>query len=157
LIFLHFVVILSLTTDKFICGKPARMGGEKQYKFKRRNCMKNILKILGIITCMVVIGFSMTSCEEDPGVGTVEVFIKSGPGMTFDTDGVKVELRQGSDIIGTQTKVMPSKTAIFEDVPEGDDYEVWVTDNEPRTYKSAKFSIAKDDTVKLTYDGLSVK
>jgi len=145
--------------------------------------MKNIIKVLGVITLMVVIGVSMTSCGEP--VGTIEVTNDSIMQNDVDVGGVTVELYQGSTLIDTITGLQTTKTgndekgnpisftktkvvATFTDVPEGT-YFIKVTDSgkftvgattdnpKPLSESSEAFTLAKDETKKLSYTGKKVE
>jgi hypothetical protein len=149
--------------------------------------MKNILKIFGVITLLVVIGFSMTACpeeEEEPAT----IIVTNASHMRWDVmeAGVTIALYQGGtkikDVTGVQTTAETGDTdgvsgtpevaltfekkktsATFSDIEAGE-YEVWVTDARPATasqlgnpYKSKAFTFGEGLTITLTYDGESVK
>ena len=144
--------------------------------------MKNILKFLGVITCIAVIGFSMTGCPEEepePEVGTIEVTNDSRMHYDINETGVKVELKQGTTVIdkfeGLQTTSAtgdadnnsstadtnlnwtknPAKAkAIFKDVPAGD-YDIVVTDSKP-IITTQKITLAKGETLVFSYTGEAV-
>jgi hypothetical protein len=135
--------------------------------------MKNIFKFLGIITLMVVIGFSMVSCddepeEEDPEVGTIEVTNDSTMQHDVTTAGVTVILYKGDKeiklISGIQSTTVSTSTktkAVFSDIDVGDGYYVKVKDASNTTYPTAQadvltFSLAKDQVKKLSYNGTKV-
>jgi len=118
--------------------------------------MKNIIKVLGIITCMVVISFSMIGCgdpeeekEEEKAVGTITVINTSNLANDIQPAGVTVYLYQGNTLIATETGLQTTATqpndvatnagmtisfaktktsAVFADVEEGDNYAIWVLD-----------------------------
>jgi hypothetical protein len=151
--------------------------------------MKKIIKILGVITFAVIIGLSMTGCsdepdpEPEPGKGTVEVSNDSNRKFDITEAGVIVMLYKDGEkvdeITGVQTTATKSyagdeddstskdisisrtKTkAVFLDVKEGDNYQIWVKDTNPdaskATYKSGGFSLTKDETLKFSYTGTAI-
>jgi len=147
--------------------------------------MKNIIKVLGIITCMVVISFSMIGCgdpeEEEVGVGTINVTndVTDNENTNWadlkDT-GVLVILFQGDNEVTREDGLLAKSkfpngsklTVTFKDVKEGDNYMIRVKDKNDQAdpnavnplnrgyYDSAKFSVAKDDVLNFSYNGTTV-
>jgi PKD repeat protein len=65
--------------------------------------MKKMIKLLGVITLMVVIGFSMVSCNDEPEEEPVKqsITVTNISSMHYDIqqDGVKIELLKDGKVI----------------------------------------------------------
>jgi uncharacterized lipoprotein YehR (DUF1307 family) len=145
--------------------------------------MKKIIKLLGVITFAVIIGLSMTSCDDEPGVGTIEVTNDSVMWFDVQVEGVTVQLWQGSKKVMEANGIQTTKTqgwtsnsnqtlkdltftstktkAVFKDIDEGDGYIIKVVDantnTASNTFTSPGFSLSKDQVKKLSYVGDAVR
>ncbi|MCL2252717.1 MAG: hypothetical protein FWC12_12500 [Treponema sp.] len=117
--------------------------------------MKNLLKIVGIIAVVALIGFSVVGCDLF-GTGTVIVQNVSPSQYTVDAI-VRVELRDGSTV--TAWNLVPRNQQVtFTDVPTGSNYTVRVIESSGagNARNSASFSVTGGSSLTYRYNGLSV-
>jgi len=117
--------------------------------------MKNTIKILGFIALLAIIGFSLGSCGDSGGTGTVVCNNVS----TWAADAyVTMYLLQNGNTINTISSVPRNYSGEWRNVPTGSNYAVNVKDSNGLTIKYVgTFKVEKNKTKILNYNGTSVQ
>jgi hypothetical protein len=113
--------------------------------------MKNILKIIGITALLLVVGFSMASCDLG-GKGTI-IVKNSGITSPFNYDNpCTMSLYQGTSLIAGPREIPIGYTWTVSDCPSGVKLELRVTDRALTTRKTT-FTLKNGETKNITYTG----
>jgi len=124
--------------------------------------MRNIIKLLGVIAFIAIIGFSMTSCNDEPEIGIGAIQVVHNSSMEFDTkpQGVTISLYQDDDYVDSKGGIKSGEIATFYPVDEGSGYRILVTDANPNpakaTFASDPFNLEKDARLSFKYTGTKI-
>jgi hypothetical protein len=121
--------------------------------------MRNVLKLLGIITIALVIGFSMISCEVQPTLppgATIQVTNSSD----YSQDAyVRMSLYQGTSLIAGPTVIVRNQTWQVTDCPTNTTLIIQVQEYSSGsgvTRSSNPFTLSGGQTRSFYYTGLSI-
>ena len=123
--------------------------------------MKNIMKILGIIAIVAVIGLSMTGCEPEPETktgDTVDIIVTNNSIYTYVDSTVKAQVwGTMGGTVPLQEKSVSIGTSVTFTMVEGN-YRVCVIDgmNYKDWYPSESSVINMTGTVRLSFTGSSL-
>jgi len=120
--------------------------------------VKKVIKILGIIAVIAMIGLSITACDDElagTGTGTGTVIVRNNSPYTLDAK-IHIELCPAdapNSPLAVETEIVRGGSITWTSVPIGRSLKVWVLDGIDAWYVTAPFTLLAGGTRTFNFIG----